>query len=166
MTVFTCIFINKVNKNKDKPELKAKSTYFDNCMQKLFVVNDDLNKTNDTFDFQCYQKICNQILISVTHCSFLWWECDTRYITFPLFHSLVRVGLFRLASTSDIQITYWGLCQTSMVELFCEKNERLKAIKGTVMQIEKALISDPWPISKVSWEFRIPTIYNFEVIYT
>ena len=104
MTDFNCIFINKVNKNKDKPELKAKSTYFDNCMQKLFVVNDDLNKTNDTFDFQCYQKICNQILISVTHCSFLWWECDTRYITFPLFHSLVRVGLFRLASTSDIQI--------------------------------------------------------------
>ena len=104
MTVFNCIFINKVNKNKDKPELKAKSTYFDNCMQKLFVVNDDLNKTNDTFDFQCYQKICNQILISVTHCSFLWWECDTSYITFPLFHSLVRVGLFRLASTSDIQI--------------------------------------------------------------
>ena len=104
MTDFNCIFINKVNKNKDKPELKAKSTYFDNCMQKLFVVNDDLNKTNDTFEFQCYQKICNQILISVTHCSFLWWECDTSYITFPLFHSLVRVGLFRLASTSDIQI--------------------------------------------------------------
>ena len=52
-----------------------------------------------------------------------------------------------------------------MVELFCEKNERLKAIKGTVTQIEKALISDPWPISKVSWQFRIPTMYNFEVIY-
>ena len=30
MTDFNCIFINKVNKNKDKPELKAKSTYFDN----------------------------------------------------------------------------------------------------------------------------------------
>ena len=37
--------------------------------------------------------------------------------------------------------------------------------KGTVMQIEKAQINDHLPISKVSGEFRIPTICNFAVIY-
>ena len=31
-------------------------------------------------------------------------------------------------------------------------------VKGAVMQIEKALIND-------RWKYRIPTIYNFEVIY-
>ena len=34
-------------------------------------------------------------------------------------------------------------------------------LKGTVMQIEKAMIS----VSKISWKLRIPTIYNFTVIY-
>ena len=33
------------------------------------------------------------------------------------------------------------------------------------MQIEKALINDRLHVSKVSWQFRIPTIYNFAVIY-
>ena len=38
-------------------------------------------------------------------------------------------------------------------------------IKGTVMQIEKALIDNRLRFSKASWKFRIPTIYNFAVIY-
>ena len=38
-------------------------------------------------------------------------------------------------------------------------------IKGTVIQIEKALINDRLRVSKVSWKFYIPTIYNFAVIY-
>ena len=33
-----------------------------------------------------------------------------------------------------------------------------------VMQIEKARIDDRLRVSKVSWKFRIPTIYNFAVI--
>ena len=33
------------------------------------------------------------------------------------------------------------------------------------MQIEKALINDRLRVSKVSWKFCIPTIYNFAVIY-
>ena len=37
--------------------------------------------------------------------------------------------------------------------------------KGTVMHIEKALTNDPLRVSKVFWKFRIPTIYNFAVIY-
>ena len=37
--------------------------------------------------------------------------------------------------------------------------------KGTVKQIEKSLINDPLRVSKVSWKFRIPAIYNFEVIH-
>ena len=38
-------------------------------------------------------------------------------------------------------------------------------LKGTVMQIEKALIIDGLRISTATWKFRIPTIYNFSVIY-
>ena len=38
-------------------------------------------------------------------------------------------------------------------------------IKGTVMQIEKALINDRLRVSKVSWKLRILTIYSFAVIH-
>ena len=37
--------------------------------------------------------------------------------------------------------------------------------KGTVMQIEKALMDDCLHVSKLSWKFRIPTNYNFAVIF-
>ena len=33
------------------------------------------------------------------------------------------------------------------------------------MQIEKALINNCLRVSKVSWKFRIPTIYSFVVTY-
>ena len=38
-------------------------------------------------------------------------------------------------------------------------------LKGTFMQIEKAWINDRLRVSKVMWKFRIPTIYNFAVVY-
>ena len=34
------------------------------------------------------------------------------------------------------------------------------------MQIEKALTNDRLRVLKVSWKFRIPTIYNSPVIYS
>ena len=37
--------------------------------------------------------------------------------------------------------------------------------KGTVMQIEKTLINDRLRVSKISWKFRTPAIYNFAIIY-
>ena len=37
--------------------------------------------------------------------------------------------------------------------------------KGTVMQIEKAFINIRVRVSKVSWKFHFPAIYNFAVIY-
>ena len=40
-----------------------------------------------------------------------------------------------------------------------------KTIKGTVMQIEKVLKNDSLRLSKVYCKFRIPAIYDFEVIY-
>ena len=33
------------------------------------------------------------------------------------------------------------------------------------MHIEKALINDCLHVLKISWEFHIPTIYNFPVFY-
>ena len=38
-------------------------------------------------------------------------------------------------------------------------------LKGTFMYIEEALINNCLRVSKVSWTFRIPTVYNFVVIY-
>ena len=38
-------------------------------------------------------------------------------------------------------------------------------IKGTVMQIEKALKNDRLHVLKVSGKFCIPSIYNFATIY-
>ena len=38
-------------------------------------------------------------------------------------------------------------------------------VKGTVMQIEKALTNDCVRVSKVSGKFRVPIIYNFALIY-
>ena len=38
-------------------------------------------------------------------------------------------------------------------------------VKGTVMQIEKALINDCLHVWKASWKFHIPSIYDFAVIY-
>ena len=47
-----------------------------------------------------------------------------------------------------------------------EQIKNVWSIKGAVMQIEKALINDRLRVSKVSWKFCIPTIYNFAVIYS
>ena len=40
----------------------------------------------------------------------------------------------------------------------------VKRIENTVMKVEKAL-TNLLPVSKVSWKFSIPIIYNFAVIY-
>ena len=42
---------------------------------------------------------------------------------------------------------------------------QVNSLKATVMQTEKALIKDRLRVSKVSWKFRISTVYNFRVIY-
>ena len=38
-------------------------------------------------------------------------------------------------------------------------------VKGTVMQTEKAPMKDRLRVLKVPWTFRIPTVFNFAVIY-
>ena len=45
------------------------------------------------------------------------------------------------------------------------RNKMTSYIKGTVMQITKALINDRLRILKVSWKFPIPTTDNFTVFY-
>ena len=45
------------------------------------------------------------------------------------------------------------------------KTVRNVLMKGTVMQIEKALINDHLRFSKVFRKFYMPTCYNFAVIY-
>ena len=40
-----------------------------------------------------------------------------------------------------------------------------EVIIGSFMQIEKAHIYDCLRVSKLSWKFCVPSIYNFAVIY-
>ena len=51
------------------------------------------------------------------------------------------------------------------IKLYSQENLDKEVLKGTVMQIEKALTNNLLRVSKVSLKFRIQTIYNFEVIY-
>ena len=47
----------------------------------------------------------------------------------------------------------------------CKLSFVIVNFKGTVTQIEKTLINERLSILKVFWKFRVPTIYNFAVIY-
>ena len=49
------------------------------------------------------------------------------------------------------------------INQLCKENEEI--LKGTVMQIEKALNSDHVCLSKVYGKLCIPTIYTFTVVY-
>ena len=62
-------------------------------------------------------------------------------------------------------VKYLMTASLKWAPLFSLKNDVHLTFKGTVMQIEKPLIKDRLGISKVFWKFRIPTIYNFAVIY-
>ena len=55
----------------------------------------------------------------------------------------------------SLKQVFWVIFENFWADIF----------KGTVMQIEKALINDRLCVSKVSWKFRVPNIYNFAVIY-
>ena len=70
-------------------------------------------------------------------------KCDTLIISsyFNIFHSLTRAKTWEKGP------------------------KRLKILKGTVVQIVKALINDHLRVSKVFWKYVILTIYNFAVIY-
>ena len=37
----------------------------------------------------------------------------------------------------------------------------MQTYKGTAMKFDKALINNHLRVPKISWKFRIPTIYNF-----
>ena len=50
-------------------------------------------------------------------------------------------------------------------KLYSQENLNNEVLRGTAIQIEKALINNLLRVSKVSLKFRIQTIYNFEVIY-
>ena len=99
-------------------------------------------------------------------------------ITVP--HALFDLGIEKSYSGKLCVSTH--LCTTTSVNYFlrflqitvysnviCSFYNFLKlllimAFKSAITQIEKALINDCFRVSKASWKFRIPTIYNFAVI--
>ena len=55
---------------------------------------------------------------------------------------------------------FWGMINKAREKSFF----LICHLKGTVMQIKKAMANDGLRVSKVAWKIRIPTIYNFAVI--
>ena len=86
-----------------------------------------------------------------------------------------RFGWSALASSQPwwrkLLITHQGIQGPSVKEVNLYSGRHTKndtttqSFKGTVIQIEKALITYGLGVYKVSWKFRIPTIYNFAVIF-
>ena len=80
---------------------------------------------------------------------------------------------FHWISKRILVYQFWGqtifppesLTKTQYMDLLIFSRCCKTSIKGTVIQIEKALMNDPLRVSKVSWKFRIRTIYNFPVNY-
>ena len=63
------------------------------------------------------------------------------------------------------KLTFWG-CIKKYFPVTCPFSVFWEFLfKGTVMQIEKALINDRLRVSKAPRKFSILTIYNFEVIH-
>ena len=62
--------------------------------------------------------------------------------------------------------TYLNLIDTTIKpKVLGELDQFPFRIKSPVMQFEKPLINDRLRVSKLSGKIRVPTIYNFAVIY-
>ena len=93
------------------------------------------------------------------------------FIKKRLQHRCFLVEFAKILRTPTVKKIYkWLLLldinrQTKSVFFFFWSSSKKKKhfLKGTVRQIEKALITDRLPVSKESWKFHIPTIYNFAV---
>ena len=86
---------------------------------------------------------------------FLRWKVkEKQFLVFGLYLPLDLINLFNVV-----------LLFNKPFQLLLTHLLPLNVLKGTVIQTKKALINDPLRVSKVSWKFRIPALYNFAVIY-
>ena len=90
----------------------------------------------------------------------IFW-CDIIIYSILRFRSSKLIHLFE----KIFEWTQWGIKKTFLLTPWSKPSEWNYRIKETVMEIEKALINDTWRVSKESWNFRIPTISNFALIY-
>ena len=67
-------------------------------------------------------------------------------------------------TTGKATIELQGFTVETIIKIY-EYHPSFKLIASTIMQIQKALINNRSRVSKVSLKFRIPTIYNFALIY-
>ena len=89
--------------------------------------------------------------------------CLAGYLSVYLFTCLYAATAWKVEWSEGCKISIW---YAEVVLLKLQEAEITYSIfKGTVMQIEKRLINDSLRVSKVSWKFRIPNIYNFVVNY-
>ena len=76
-----------------------------------------------------------------------------------------KFSLFKTWLGIKVTVLFISISTLKVLPIFVYIQFKNIEIKGTVMQIEKALINDRLRVSKVSWKFRIPTIYSLAVIY-
>ena len=162
----------------------ASQKYFDNLFSIIELPWKEIYltacKATANSHLRCFHyKIINNVpylnkkLFSNTQsplCSFCYTKAET---TLHVFHkcSVTEILWNQLFFETDLyfldltpQAVLFGFTNESENNL--NINHILLILKGTVMQIGKALINDPLAlrVSKVSRKFRIPTIYTFAVI--
>ena len=85
-----------------------------------------------------------------------------------IFAECLPVDAFKKYNHNVFKLLLWWI--TSLYILFPPYLDfnwlTYSAFKGTVMQTEKTLINDHLRVSKLSWKFHIPTIYNSAEIST
>ena len=117
------------------------------------------------------QSLHSAYLINLIQVSFrlaVWSVCIIRISLSMLFYLSVLWSLLVNPagnSSRNSRMKYWE----KVWNLFKVDNSDTRTtsvfLKVTVRQIEKPLINDCLRVSKISWKFCIPTIYNFAVIY-
>ena len=99
------------------------------------------------------KNICERLLLKIKYC-----KC-----------------LFLIKNSISFLLKYWAMCGITQIFIYLwpllstiSKKKPVfiwRPLKGTVMQIEKALIIDYLRVSKVSWKFHILIVYSFAGIF-
>ena len=147
---------NQVNQMDTRYCLYSDSRYFKNNCWKFYRKLIRLRYFLMIYNQEFVQRILHESVRVNLHTLHKKWS-------FPVRISSVNV------TQSATKLWIWShFLKKSLIEnfIFCTWYLFVNSdIKGTVMQIKKALINDRLHVSNVSWKFHIPTIYNFAVIY-
>ena len=135
--------INSISLDYGSVELPKSST---RSVFSVVTWNDTIKKILEYFSFS-HKWVCMKRVVA--------WFLLVKHID-----SCIKIPVFQWCFAIYARFTNsLLLCQWKMHSSY------FSYFKGTVIQIEKSPIKDRLRISKVSWKFCVPTIFNFAIIY-